>query len=440
MNSLKARFLLILITIGAVAFTLLTKPTNLGLDLQGGTRLILEAQDTEKTKVDNDSVLGAIEVIRNRIDGLGVSEPIISKKGLRQIIVELPGIKNPDDAIKLIGETALLEFVDAEWAPPGLGNLEPAKQQVILKGGRLDYVRSYDTKGNLVRETPIILRRTLLTGSALKIASPGTDEYGQPVVNLEFTSEGGDNFYKITMKNNGKPLAILLDGEVISAPNINEPIAGGKAVISGNFSISEMKTLVIKLKAGALPVPVEILSNKTVGPSLGHASIEKSKKAGLIGLIFLFVFMVFAYRLPGFLAYISLCLYVFTSLALLNLFGATLTLTGIAGLILTMGMAVDANIIIFERIKEERKNGVAILSSLSNGFSRAFIAILDANVTTLIAAVVLFWLGTGTIKGFAITLSVGILVSMFSAVFVTRTLLEFVTRLFSKNKSILFKG
>jgi len=439
-NSQKVKITFLLVLLVLAGFICARFPINLGLDLQGGTRLILEAQDTENVKIDQDTVLGVLAVIRNRINSLGISEPLIQKKGLRQIIVELPGVKDPDRAIKLIGETALLEFVEAEWAPKDIRSLTPEKLEILVgKDAKIATVSDFDRQGNVVNERPIILHKTVLTGAMLKKATPGTDQNGKPAVNIEFTSEGSKAFKDITTRSVGKPLAILLDGQVISAPNINEPIPSGRAIISGGFTLQEMRDLVIKLKAGALPVPVEIISNKIVGPTLGKDSIEKSKMAGIYGFIMVCIFMLVVYRLPGVAAVIALLSYLLFTIAILKLFHATLTLPGIAGLILTVGMAVDANVIIFERIKEEQKAGQPLKLAVPEGFSKAFLTIVDANITTLISAIVLFWLGTGTIKGFALTLSIGILMSMFTAIFVTRIFMNFLSRYAEERERPLFR-
>lgn len=415
-------------------------PTNLGLDLQGGMQILLEAKDSPTVKVDQDSVLGAMEVIRNRIDSLGLTEPIIQRKGSNQIIVELPGIKDTERAMHLIGDTALLEFVEAEWAPQGIESLPEDKQAILLgENGRLAILEDKDDSGRVLRSTPIILKNTLLSGSDLKYASPGTNQNGEPVVSIEFNKDGAQKFYEVTRTHIGKPLAILLDGKIISAPNIQEPISGGRAQISGHFSIKEMKDLVIKLKAGALPVPIEIASHKIIGPTLGKDSIEKSKIACVVAFVLVCLFMVLMYQLPGVVASIALCGYILMAFAVIKLFQATLTLTGIAGLILTIGIAVDANVITFEHIKEERKKGFDIITSIQTGFSESFRTIFDSNITTLIASGVLFAIGTGTIRGFAITLSIGIIVSMFTAIFVTKLLLLAAVKL-RKNSTNLFKG
>lgn len=433
MKNPKIKLLLVVGIVIAAIFVMQKIPINLGLDLQGGMQLILEAKDTDKIKVDNDAVLGVLDVIRRRLDPGGTKELVIARKGQRQILIELPGEENPEHAIALVGETALLEFVEAEWAPGDASALTPEKLEILAgPEARLDTLVERDNTGKVVSERPIILRKSVLSGRDLKFAGPGTDQFGEPVVSIEFTPDGAKAFRDITARNVGKPLAILLDGRIISAPNISEPISGGRAQISGRFTVAEMRDLVIKLKAGALPVPVEIVSNRIVGPTLGRDSIEKSKKAGLVGLVGLVIFMVIFYRMAGVMAGIALLTYLLLVGSAIKLLGATLTLPGIAGLILSVGMAVDANVIIFERVKEEKALGQPLKAAIKNGFSRAFLTILDANVTTMIAAIVLFWLGTGTIKGFAVTLSLGILISMFSAIVVTRLLMDGMVEFFPK--------
>ena len=416
------------LAIAAVAVIWL-KPIRLGLDLSGGTRLVLEAQHKDGHPVDSDAVEGVLGVIRNRVDSLGVAEPLISRKGNRQIVVELPGVQDPDRAIRLIGDTAQLAFVEAEWAPENAASLPP-EQLALLAGpdATLDKVVIRNSEGKVVSERPIILKKTWLTGSDLAEASPGQSQLGEPVVNIRFTPEGAVKFKDVTTRCVGRPLAILLDGSIISAPNVNEPIVGGQAQISGQFSIAQVRDLVIQLKAGALPVPVVIVSNKVVGPTLGKDSIAKSRTAGLIGFVAVVIFMVVLYRVPGIMASLALGLYTLLFFSALKLIGATLTLPGIAGFILSIGMAVDANVIIFERIKEERRQGMHLLSAIDAGFDRAFYTIVDSNVTTLISTLVLFFLGTGSIKGFAVTLSIGIVISMFTAITVSRLLVTLASR------------
>ncbi|MBU0581117.1 MAG: protein translocase subunit SecD [Candidatus Margulisbacteria bacterium] len=423
-NKMKMLGVVLLIVIALVVFFKI--PINLGLDIQGGSRLVLQGKDTKEIKVDEDAMMGVVAVIRNRIDALGVAEPIIQRKGKDQVIVELPGIKDADRAIKLIGDTAILEFVEAEWAPGDASVL--TKKDIELLGGkdaRLETVKYYDNKTKrLVREAPIILKKTALTGNDLQWAGPGTDEYGRPVVSIEFKAEGAKKFYEVTARSVGKPIAIILDNKIISAPNVNEPISGGRAQISGSFTVSEMQDLVIKLKAGALPIPVEVIQNQTVGPTLGADAVRQSKFAGIIGFVGIALFMYIYYGFTGMVANVALLIYVLLVFAVLKLFQATLTLPGIAGLILTIGMAVDANILIFERLKEEIRSGKTVFMAIEQGFNRALSSILDSNITTIIGALVLFWLGSGSIKGFAITLIVGILCSMLTAIFVSKIFLE----------------
>ncbi len=417
----KLKFFYLVIGIALIIFIGKKMPINLGLDLQGGMLLVLEAQDTEQVKVNDDAVLGALAVIQNRIDGLGVSEPVIQRKGKKQIVVELPGISDPERAVKLIGDIALLEFVEAEFAPLDAETLTTEEIKII--GGenmRLARMSVKDDVGNVVQETPIFLGKTVMTGNDLSFAGPGVDQFGKPIINIEFTPEGTKKFTEVTRLNVGKPLAILLDGNVISAPRINGPIPGGKAQISGSFSIKEVQDMVIKLKAGSLPVPVVIVEKKEIGPSLGKASIDQSIKAGIIGFILVAVFMLIIYKFLGFISILSLIFYFFLSMTAFRLLHVTLTLPGLAGIILSIGMAVDANVLIFERYKEELRAGKTVKNAIEAGFQRALVTIVDSNVTTLLTAFVLFWLGTGTIKGFAVTLSVGILISMFTAISLTK--------------------
>ena len=421
-NINQLRVLTIIGIVAIAAYVIYNMPINLGLDLQGGTRLVLEGYSTDKVKVSDDSMSGVLAVIRNRIDALGVSEPTIQRKGRKQVVVELPGVKDPERAISLIGDTALLEFVVAEWAPGGVDVMPQDKiEDIYGKGARIDYLKG-ESQGEKF-EKPIILKKSALTGADLKGAWPDVDEYGNPVVSIEFNAKGTNVFGSITAQNVNKPIAIILDNTIISAPNVREPIPSGRAQISGDFTIEEVQDLVIKLKAGALPIPVRMVETRIVGPTLGRDSVEKSKVAGIIGFAIVIAFMIMYYRLPGLVADLALVVYLFIVFGVLSLIHATLTLPGIAGFLLSIGMAVDANIIIFERLKEELREGKTIKMSIEASFIRAFSAILDSNVTTVLAALTLFWLGTGTIRGFALILIIGILSSMFTAIVVTRMLL-----------------
>jgi preprotein translocase subunit SecD len=291
------------------------------------------------------------------------------------------------------------------------------------KDARLDTVKEM-RDGRVESERTIVLRQSVLTGADLKGAWPGLDQYGNPVVDIEFNDNGAKVFSEVTARSVGKPIAIVLDRKIISAPNVREPIPSGRAQISGSFSAEEVQDLIIKLKAGSLPIPVHLIETRIVGPSLGKDSIDKSKVAGVIGFVIIIAFMILYYRLPGFIADVALCIYIPLTLAGLALLHTTLTLPGIAGFLLSIGMAVDANVIIFERLKEELRLGKSIKASFDAAFQRAFAAILDSNVTTIIAAATLFFVGTGTIKGFAVTLTIGILASMFTALSLTHMMLN----------------
>ena len=354
-----------------------------GLDLQGGTHVVLEAVDTEQAQVNDDAMNRVVAIMEKRVNSLGLTEPIIQREGERRVIIELPGIKDPDAAIRTIGKTAMLEFRDEE--------------------------------GN-----------TVLTGTDLKDAQASTNpQTGQNVVNLEFSDEGAQKFADLTMKNVGRTIAILLDGEVLTAPNVREPILGGRAEITGQKTLEEAQNLAVVLRSGALPVKVEIIETRTVGPTLGQDSKDKSQFAFVVGLGAVVLFMIFFYHLSGFIADVALMAYTVMLLGILYLMDATLTLPGVAGIILSIGMAVDANVLIFEHFKEEYQvNRKSLRLAMDAGFKRAFTTIFDSNVTTLIAAGVLFFLGTGTIRGFAITLGVGTILSMFTAITLTQYLLK----------------
>jgi len=352
-----------------------------GLDLQGGTHVVLEAVDTPEAKVDEDAVKRVIKIIEKRINELGLTEPIVQRQGERRIIIELPGVKDPEKAIEMIGKTALLEFQDESG-------------------------------------------KTYLTGKDLKDSRAQIDQSKQSLVALEFSEQGGKIFGELTSKNVGKHIAILLDKQVLTNPVVNEPIMGGKAVITGNKTQEEAERLAILLRSGSLPVKVDVLETRTVGPTLGDDSKEKSKTAFMVGTILIVAFMLLYYRLAGFVANVSLLLYLVLLLICMKMLNATLTLPGIAGIILSMGMAVDANVLIFERFKEEHRAGKTLRASMDAGFTRAFATIFDSNMTTLFASVILFFFGTGSIKGFAVTLTLGIVLSMFTAITITKILLK----------------
>ncbi|MGM0508527.1 MAG: protein translocase subunit SecD [Fusobacteriota bacterium] len=372
---------------------------KLGLDLKGGVYVVLEAQPVEGEKVTSGDMSRLVTVLDRRVNSLGVTEPTIQRSGENRVIVELPGVKDSQEAIDLIGKTALLEFR-------------------LLENGKLG--------------------EPLLTGKELKKATVSFDNIGRPQIGFELTVKGAKVFANITGENIGKQLAITLDGKQQTAPTIQSEIPGGKGVITGSYTTEEAKNLAALLNAGALPVDVELLETRSVGASLGTESIEQSYRAGILGAILIMVFMVVWYRLPGLVADLALIIFAIITFGTLNFFGATLTLPGVVGFILSVGMAVDANVIIFERIKEEMRLGKSVLASISDGFNKAFLAIFDSNVTTLIITMILFVLGTGPIKGFAVTLSIGILASMFTAILITRVLLRGFVYLFKIKNPALF--
>ncbi|MHC1715913.1 MAG: protein translocase subunit SecD [Acidaminococcaceae bacterium] len=353
-----------------------------GLDLQGGTHVVLQAVDTPDAKVDDDALNRVVKIIERRVNELGLTEPTIQRQGKDRIIVELPGVKDPDKAIAMLGRTALLEFRD-------------------------------------------VTGKTVLTGKDLKNSKAHVGQNNQAVVGLEFNEDGAKKFAALTAQNIGKPISILLDGDVLTSPVVQEVITGGNAQISGSRNVEEAEHLAILLRSGSLPVKVEVMETRTVGPTLGQDSKDMSVKAFGIGTISVFVFMVLFYRMSGLVADIALLLYIMLVLLAMKYLNATLTLPGIAGIILSIGMAVDANVLIFERFKEEIRKGKTLRSAMEAGFNKAFTTIFDSNITTIMAAVVLFYLGTGPIRGFAITLALGVVLSMFSAITITRELLRF---------------
>lgn len=396
----------------------------------GGMLVELKMKDKRAVEFKKLTVEHSVETIRNRVDQFGVSEPEIIPEGDNRIMVQLPGIKDPERAKKLIGKTALLEFkiVDDE------ASLDEALRGNIPEGDIIAYGLRTDKSTGQRNSTPYLLKdKALMTGASLETAKVQiSDRYGEPNVSLKFNSQGAADFDRITGENVRKRLAIVLDGVVHSAPVIQERISGGQAQITGNFTMDEARDLAIILRAGALPAPVNILEERTVGPSLGTDSIKQGIMATLIGSLLVILFMVVYYRLSGLVADSVLILNIIVLLGVLAAFKATLTLPGIAGIVLTVGMAVDANVLIFERIREELRLGKPPRAAIDSGYSKAFLTILDSNITTLIAALFLFGFGTGPVKGFALTLSIGIIVSMFTAIFVTRLIFDY----FIWNKSI----
>lgn len=372
---------------------------KLGLDLQGGTHLVYQADTHAIADANKAAAVEATRTnIEKRINLLGVSEPLIqtSKVGSDyRIIVELAGVTDINQAINTIGQTAQLEFFEPKFAT---ASSQQDFKPTDLSGKDLKFAQVQFNQGN-------------------------SNAVGQPVVSLEFNPEGTKKFADITTRNIGKPVAIVLDNNLVTAPTVQTAITDGRAIISGNFTVEAAKNLAIELNAGTLPVPIKIIAQQNVGATLGSESILKSVVAGVIGLIIIALFMVVNYGLKGLLADVALLIYILISLSLIRLIPITLTLAGIAGLILSIGMAVDANILIFERVKEELRWGRPLNSALELGFHRAWNSIRDSNVSSLITASILFWFGSGSVRGFALTLIVGILVSLFTSITVTRSLL-----------------
>ncbi|MBM3252988.1 MAG: protein translocase subunit SecD [Candidatus Omnitrophica bacterium] len=425
MRSLKLRigffiFIIVLFIIGAYPPQ---KKISLGLDLQGGMHLVLHIDTSAlPDEAKKDAADRALEIIRNRIDQFGVKEPQIQKQGIDKIIVQLPGVTDRERAKDIVGKAAHLEF---KLVSDDTKLLEEAQAGNVPEGYEL----------NKAAEEPLLLEKeTSVTGDMLVDAQVGLDpsRFNEPIVQLQFNDKGGRRFAKVTGENVGRRLAIVLDGKVHSAPVINERIPNGRAMISGRFSQEQAKDLAIVLRAGALPCPVRLEEERTIGPLLGQDSIRDGLKATAIGAIVVVIFMAVYYLLAGWVANLALILnfiIMMGTLGLLNMFTfgtfkATLTLPGIAGIVLSLGMAVDANVLIYERIREELSSGKTIRLAIDNGYKKAFLAILDSNVTTIIAAAILFYFGTGPIRGFAITLIIGLLASMYTAIVVTRIIFD----------------
>ena len=385
---------------------------------------VLDLPDKDVQQMKKLAVDQALETIRNRIDQFGVTEPDIRRQGENRILIQLPGVQDPQRAKDLIGRTALLEFKLVDEAH----DLNSALQGSVPAGSEILYKIDEDRDTKRTSKTPFLLKKSaLLTGASLTDARVQLDsQYGEPYVSIEFDKKGARMFERVTGENVNKHLAIVLDNKVYSAPTIQERIAGGKARITGRFTMEEARDLRIILRAGALPAPVTILEERTVGPSLGADSIRLGLISMAVGGILVLIFMAFYYKLSGLLANFEVILDLVLIGAGLAAFGATLTLPGMAGIILTIGMAVDNNVLIYERIREELRLGKSTRASVDAGFDRATTTIMDANLTTLIAAVVLFQFGTGPVKGFAVTLSIGVIASMFTAIVVSRLVFDYV--------------
>ncbi len=420
MNKISLRGILILVLI-ILSFILsfpLKEKINLGLDLKGGMHLIYRIDTSLLSREEKKGASErAVEIIRNRIDELGVKEPIIQPQGQDRILIQLPGIIDRDRALEIIGKTALLEFKLVEW-----------DSEVIRKN--TETLDSNHEWKELKGEKILLKKKASLTGKDLKDAQVGFDSLGLSYVLVRFNSQGAKAFAKLTEENVGRRLAIILDGKIKSAPVIKEPILSGEAQITGDFTPTEAKDLALVLRSGALPCPLILEEERTVGPLLGADSIRRGVKSALLGASLVVIFMGVYYLLGGLVTILALGFNLLLILGGLSLLGSTLTLPGIAGIILTLGMAVDANVLIYERVREELKLKKPLPMAIRLGYKRAFRTILDSNITTLIAALFLFIFGTGPIKGFGITLSLGILASMFTALVFSRAIFEF---LISKN-------
>ena len=396
-NKIILFWVIVIIAIACLG-VIIKKPTSLGLDLVGGSRLTLEAQTSATIKKITPEIMDSLQyAIENRVNALGVGETTVQKIGEKRLMIEIPNISDTTKAKEFLGETAELEF---------------KKPNGINENGE------------------IIWESTGLTGKDLKKAlvgsSPGNGEW---VVSIEFNQEGAKKFANLTRQLVGQQMAIFFNGELKSAPRVNEEITGGHAQITGGdggFEYQEVKNMVDLLNAGALPVGAEIIEENSVGPTLGADSIQKSKVAGAIGLALVMIFMILYYRAPGAISCIALMIYSIIVFAIFKIIPVTLTLAGIAGFVLSIGMAVDANILIFERTKEELRAGRSLFTAINSGFERAFTSIFDSNMTTIITCAILYALGTGVVKGFALTLAIGVLVSMFSAITVTKNFMHLV--------------
>jgi len=427
---------------------------RLGLDLQGGMQVVLEADVPEGGTVDADSMAAARTIVDNRVNALGVTEPLVQLAGGNRIVVELPGITDPEEAIATLRETGLLEFVDAgfTYLPPGTrvrtsfqetGEfgiptptpvpttspiVTPTVEPTQVVSPTAATTITADLQPTPTSEPEERIFRTVITGKHLESAQVGQDEYGRPQINFKLTPEGREIFSAHTSANVGSYLAIALDGIILSSPRIETAITEDTGRITGDFSLGDARNLVVQLRYGALPVPLKVIQNRTVGPTLGQDSVNRSTRAGVIGVVVVLLFMLVYYRLHGLVADIALLIYAVATFALFKLIPVTLTLPGLAGFLFSVGTAVDANILIFERMKEELRAGKRLGSAIRAGFSRAWTSIRDSNLSTLITCGILYWFGSNfgasMVKGFAVTLFLGVLVSMFTAITVTRTIIR----------------
>jgi len=414
--------------------------TRLGLDLQGGLAVILEAQESAATPRTDQAMDQAVKIIQNRVNKLGVTEPEIQRQGQWKISVQLPGVGNPEQALAIIGKTAMLGFWDVkDFGAPYANEQEALAAAGVASAEELPasvYLIHWPVSGGNVSDQWFLVKTPpAVTGSMLTGAQTGFDQFNRPKVDMQFNDEGAKVFQQVTARmaqiseitGEDQRLAIVLDGEVASAPRVLEEIPNGRAEITGRFTQEEAKNLALVLQTGALPVVLKPVSQNAIGATLGKAALEQALIAGLVGVALIIVFMVGYYRLLGLVASVALIIYAVLFLGILNGIGVTMTLPGIAGMILTFGMAVDANVLIFARMRDEVAAGKTVGAAFEAGFKKAFRAVFDCNMTTILTAIVLFWAATGGIKGFALTLGVGVALSMFTAVLVTRSILSLVS-------------
>jgi preprotein translocase subunit SecD len=430
---------------------------KLGLDLKGGVHIVLQAKIDEADSAENDSIERLVAVLRNRVDQYGIAEPQIQREGINRVAVDLPGVSDPAAALELIGRTAVLQFRQVVQAgptpPPQVERKNYSSDEAFdraranWEGLMKEYDESFAALEETVKDDPnltvgreeddgraYVLGEVYVSGGELSDARYTDDEYGKPAVAFRFNRNGAEAFEKATSENIGKQIAIVLDGVIISAPVVQTRISD-EGRITGNFTYDEAVRLAIMLKAGALPVEVEVAENRAVGPSLGEDSIHSGVRSGIIGGALVAAFMLIYYGMLGIAADMALATAMLVLMAIVIFLRTTLTLPGIGGIILTIGMAVDGNVLIYERMREEYRAGKTIMAALDSGFRKALVVILDSNVTTLIAAGVLFYFGSGPIRGFAVTLSIGVLSAMFGNIVVTRALLQVLLR-FNKNLAL----
>jgi preprotein translocase subunit SecD len=385
--------------------------------VENGGLITLTPSDAAIAERVRQTVDQSIQIVERRVNELGLVEPVVQRQGLSRILVQVPGLQDPQRLIDILGKTAKMDFrmVDVSTTPEqALASHPPADSEILDGEGGAKYV---------------VEKRVLVSGGDLVDAQAGFDQNGQPIVNFRFNSIGARKFAEVTAQNVGKPFAIVLDNKVLSAPVIREAIPGGAGQISGNFTVQSANDLAILLRAGALPAPLTVVEQRTVGPGLGQDSINAGEHAAYVGAALVVVFMLVTYGLFGLFANIAVAVNVAMIFGLLSLLGATLTLPGIAGIVLTVGIAVDSNVLIYERIREEVRAGRTAISAIDAGFTRALATILDSNITTFIAAAVLFYIGTGPVRGFAVTLGIGILTSLFTAFTLTRLIVAYWVRL-----------